>query len=110
MKANSISRFLILGSAVAAMGLGGVSCNKVLDEQSIAPENLTVQTKVMQLADQYTKDMLLVKTNTSDPSESDLLSRLDGVKKVENLLKSTKGKEELEARFGLDRWYAVTLS
>ena len=110
MKANSISRFLILGSAVAAMGLGGVSCNDVLDEQTIAPENLTVQTKVMQLADKYEKDMLLVKTNTSDESESELLSRLDGVKKVEKLFKSTKGKEELEARFGLDRWYAVTLS
>ena len=71
MKANSISRFFILGSAVAAMGLGGVSCNDVLDEQTIAPDNLTVQTKVMQLADKYEKDMLLVKTNTSDESESE---------------------------------------
>lgn len=112
MKVNNISRFFILGSAVATIGLGGVSCNVVLDEQSLAPDitEENVRTKVVQLADDYTTDVLLVKTNTADPSEREALAGVEGVASVEKIFPSTQGKEELEARFGLDRWYEITLA
>ena len=99
MKVNNISRFFILGSAVATIGLGGVSCNVVLDEQSLAPDitEENVRTKVVQLADDYTTDVLLVKTNTADPSEREALAGVEGVASVEKIFPSTQGKEELEA-------------
>lgn len=112
MTAKIISRFFILSSATAAIALSGVSCKSILDEQTLVPNEIgnNDRTKVIQLADEYSTDILLVKTRTADMSEGELLAGVDGVAAVKKLFPSTKGKEELEARFGLDRWYEVHLS
>lgn len=49
---------------------------------------------------------ILVKISKS----SDTLPEITGVQSVERLFNSVSGKEELETRFGLDRWYEVTLT
>lgn len=52
---------------------------------------------------------LLVKFATvPDEAAIDAL-KIEGVESVERALPSTPGKEELEARFGLDRWYCIRL-
>ena len=57
----------------------------------------------------FKNDMLLVKFSYI-PDEAEIAGLMqDGVLSVERALPSTPGKEELEARFGLDRWYCVKL-
>ena len=58
----------------------------------------------------FKNDVLLVKF-ASVPDEAQLAALMhDGVVSVERALPSTPGKEEMEARFGLDRWYCVNLA
>ena len=57
----------------------------------------------------FKNDMLLVKFASAPDSAALEALRLEGVVSVERALPSTPGKEELEARFGLDLWYAVRL-
>ena len=57
----------------------------------------------------FRNDMLLVKFSSAPDSAALEALRLEGVVSVERALPSTPGKEELEARFGLDLWYAVRL-
>ena len=57
----------------------------------------------------FKNDMLLVKFASAPDSAALEALRLEGVVSVERALPSTPGKEEIEARFGLDLWYAVRL-
>lgn len=70
----------------------------------------TLETKVLKLTDDYDDSTLLVKFNTV-PSEN-LLSQIcdENFSSIKKLFISTPGKEELESRFGLDRWYIIELS
>ena len=62
-------------------------------------------TKVVKLSDEYDAGSFLVKFDKV-PSEA-FLAEISAAKgmTLEKLFTSTPGKEELEARFGLDRWY-----
>ena len=62
-------------------------------------------TKVVKLSDEYDAGSFLVKFDKV-PSEA-FLAEISAGKgmTLEKLFTSTPGKEELEARFGLDRWY-----
>lgn len=51
---------------------------------------------------------LLVKL--SNPEDISAVSELPGVSGVRKVFNSVPGKEELEAQFGLDRWYEVSVS
>ena len=68
------------------------------------------ETKVVQIGDEYKTGSFMVKFKTV-PSEEELGAILaeEGVCAVEPLFVSFKGKEELERKFGLDRWYNVIL-
>lgn len=53
-------------------------------------------------------ELLVQFATVPDDAALDAL-RIEGVESVERALPSTPGKEELEARFGLDRWYCIRL-
>ena len=67
------------------------------------------ETKVVCLGDRYVQDSFLVKFN--DVPSEELLDGCCGgdVLSVQPLFRSFPGKEDLERRFGLDRWYVVSL-
>ena len=73
-------------------------------------DNADPMTKVVRLSDEYDTESFLVKFDKV-PSEAFLadISAEKGMT-LEKLFRSTPGKEELEARFGLDRWYFAELS
>ena len=67
----------------------------------------SLSTKVLQNSLEYSSGEFFVKFN-SVPSEADLAMLKDqGAVSVTNLFHHTPGMEELEAQFGLDRWYLV---
>lgn len=68
----------------------------------------TLQTKVIQLSDEYITNSFLVKMDTDASAED--FAALERLGTVSAVFHSTPGKEELEKRFGLDRWYEVTLA
>lgn len=67
-------------------------------------------TKVVKLSNEYDTESFLVKFDKV-PSEA-FLAEISVEKQInlEKLFRSTPGKEELEARFGLDRWYYAELA
>lgn len=73
-------------------------------EASVSPS-----TKVVMMSDDYDDSSFLIKFH-SVPTE-DLLAEIGNGRGVtlEKLFRSTPGKEELEAQFGLDRWYVADL-
>ena len=75
------------------------------------PDSLSApETKVVCLGDEWDASSFLVKFATV-PSEDHLSSLLqDGIQSVEPLFQSVPGKEALERKHGLDRWYVVGLS
>ena len=67
-------------------------------------------TKVVQLGDEYDAGSFLIKFDRV-PDQAMLESVMtSGVVSIEKVFNSTPGKEELEAQFGLDRWYMATLA
>ncbi len=96
-------RFL---SAVLAVAAITASCTKELSEPAVLPIN---SAKVVNTRGAEFSNEILVKFNAV-PDEA-MIQQLkgQGVLSIERTLPSTKGKEELEARFGLDRWYSVIL-
>ena len=67
------------------------------------------ETKVVQLSDEYAPSSYLVKFKAVPTADELKACYQDGVVSVKPYFVSVKGKEELERRFGLDRWYEVTL-
>ena len=68
-----------------------------------------VQTKVSRISQEIDRSSFFVKFAAA-PSGEDLLSlRTAGVREVRPLFTSFPGKEDMEAQFGLDRWYEVVL-
>ena len=72
--------------------------------------NLDPVTKVVKLSNEYDAQSFLVKFDKV-PSDA-FLAEICAEKDInlEKLFRSTPGKEELEARFGLDRWYYIEVS
>lgn len=87
-----------------------ISCQHPAELEAPQPELVSnPETKLVKLGDEYAPSSFMVKFRTV-PSADDLAACYqDGVLSVEPLFHSVKGKEELEHRFGLDRWYEVTL-
>lgn len=88
-----------------------VSACASLEEGNVLPDPALEgrpMTKVAKFNDEYDESTLLVKFQ-SVPSE-DVLVGITSEKDVtiEKLFTTTPGKEALEARFGLDRWYVIS--
>jgi len=86
------------------------SCSQAINEDKIAlGEAAEVSTKVVKLGDEYDNHSLLFQV--APGSDESVLQDVEalGLSNVRKLFTSTKGKEELEARFGLDRWYEADL-
>lgn len=93
--------------------LGVTACHKV---QEVDPEAGgyvspvgAMETKVVQLGDEYASSAFLVKFKAVPTADQLDALLVDGVASVKPYFISCKGKEELEHRFGLDRWYEVAL-
>ena len=87
-----------------------LSCTEAVLDMSLPGGHDKPLTKIVKVSDDYYDDSFCVKFD-SVPSDELLQSiTADGMVTVTKIFHSTKGKEELEARFGLDRWYKVTLT
>ena len=95
-------------ASLAALGL--VSCVAHVDEALTLPDypGNDVMTKVAKFNDSYDPSSLLIKFQTVPSAE--FLTQLTSQNgaSFEKLFPSTPGKEELEAQFGLDRWYVAS--
>lgn len=78
------------------------SCNKNVqeDQQQFAP--------IVKLGEDFTPNTLLVKFNSPLTEDETAAFGMESGATLEKVFPSTPGKEALEARFGLDRWYRVT--
>lgn len=95
-------------AALSVLALGACAS---LEESNVLPDmalDCGPLTKVAKFNNEYDGCTLLVKFQ-SVPSEALLaeVASKNGVT-VEKLFTSTPGKEELEARFGLDRWFVLS--
>ena len=94
----------------ALAGLGLVSCVAPVEDALTLPDSPSelAMTKVAKFNDCYDQSSVLVKFQ-SVPTQEFLgqLTSKNGAR-FEKLFPSTPGKEELEARFGLDRWYIAS--
>ena len=97
---------------IISFALLAAACSKEQDlpKEDLAASQRPLETKVVQLSDDYNPSAFQVKFETVPTTE--MLSALlecEGVVSVEPLFVSRKDRKELEHRFGLDRWYYVTL-
>lgn len=88
------------------------SCNQpfekylpVINQNS---QQSVISTKVVRLGDNVDPHSLLVKL--SENSDAQELLENDAISHIEKVFKSTPGKEELEAQFGLNLWYLIELN
>ena len=94
----------------ALAGLGLVSCAAPVEDALSMPESSyeRAMTKVVKFNDIYDASSLLVKFQAVPAAELlDQISAETGAR-FEKLFTSTPGKEDLEAQFGLDRWYIAS--
>lgn len=77
-------------------------CNKNVqeDQQQFAP--------IVKLGEDFTPNTLLVKFTSPLTEDETAAFGMESGATLEKVFPSTPGKEALEARFGLDRWYRVT--
>lgn len=100
-----IKKLSFLGLMVAGLALG--SCQETLNEESL--NAIDARSKIVHTRSGASATSLLVKFS-SEPSEAQIQMLAEtGVKSFEKVFPSVPGKEELEKRFGLDRWYSVTI-
>ena len=91
-------------------GLGLVSCMNPMEDDMTLSDTISGKplTKIVCFNDSYDQASLLVKFQTSPtPEFLEQMSAQTGAR-LEKLFPSSPGKAELEARFGLDRWYVVS--
>ncbi|NLD20876.1 MAG: hypothetical protein GX664_00050, partial [Bacteroidales bacterium] len=88
------------------------SCNQpfekylpVINQNS---QQSVISTKVVRLGDNVDPHSLLVKL--SENSDAQELRESNAISHIEKVFKSTPGKEELEAQFGLNLWYLIELN
>lgn len=103
---------------LTALSLLGVlaSCSKEVEADNPSAQDETgvesrISKKILRHGNSpYVEDSFLVKFGKV-PTEAELSSLMvEGVCDVKPLFTRIPGKEALEARFGLDRWYEVTLN
>ncbi len=94
--------------ALAGFGAAALTgCAERLTVENSAPESAAAA-KIVNTRAGASEDVLLVKLN--DGCDASLLEAVEGVHGVSRALPSAEGKEELEERFGLDRWYLIPVS
>lgn len=99
---------LLLPASVAAL-LCAVSC--VREAAFTNMVEASAEEKIISMSDDFSRSSILVKFN-SVPGTDELKTILNegGVAGIEPLFSRTPGREELEKRFGLDRWYKVSVA
>ncbi|MGM9735167.1 MAG: S8 family serine peptidase [Candidatus Cryptobacteroides sp.] len=65
--------------------------------------------KVLALSEEHDRKSFLVKFTSTPPASLVAEMEAGGIGSIRPLFRSTPGKEELEKRFGLDRWYEVSV-
>lgn len=87
----------------------GLSCARIPEDtpQNWYSEGAAIATKAVNTDKDASPESFIVKLGGS--SEVSGILAIAGVKSVEPLFPSTPGNEELEQRFGMDRWFEVTL-
>lgn len=85
-----------------------VSCNEKLQEPALGnlQDEQLYLSKIHKATKTNSQNELLVKFSDSEAYKK---FNLAGVAKIERILPSVKGKEELEVRFNMDKWYLITL-
>lgn len=89
-----------------------VACSREIPEaekEALAGTDTEVMTKVVRHSDEVVSNSFLLKFAAIPTEEQIQALYWDGVESIEPYFPSMPGKEELEARFGLDRWYVVNL-
>ena len=102
--------YLLFAGVVA---LAAVSCQqeKLGTEAEYAASESSLETKVVQLGDNYSTTSFQLKFASVPTAEMlSALQESEGVASVEPMFVSRKDRKELEHQFGLDRWYEVTLA
>ena len=102
--------YLLFAGVVA---LAAVSCQqeKMGTEAEYAASESSLETKVVQLGDNYSTTSFQLKFASVPTAEMlSALQESEGVASVEPMFVSRKDRKELEHQFGLDRWYEVTLA
>ena len=95
-------KYMLLAAAMLSM----LSCRREPSVQDGVPP---VQAPIVRLSEEIAQDAVLVKFSSA-LSEEERLEVEDGRGvSLQKIFPSTPGKEELERRFGLDRWYEATL-
>ncbi len=93
--------------------LAVASCSKVqenLPEDELAAPQRSLETKVVQLGDEYNPSAFQVKFETVPTTEMlSAIQEIEGIASIEPLFVSRNDRKELEHQFGLDRWYYVRL-
>ncbi|MDT3366174.1 MAG: S8 family serine peptidase [Bacteroidota bacterium] len=93
--------------------LAVASCSKVQEneaEEGKAAAQRPVETKVVQLSDEYNASAFQVKFETVPTTEMlSAIQEIEGIASIEPLFVSRNDRKELEHQFGLDRWYYVRL-
>lgn len=106
---DSMKRLPILFLSCAAL-LAFAACSKEIPEDGDAVGGNAsdlVLTKAVNTSDNADGSRILIKFKTAPTQEDIDLLAAAGFDKVERLFTSVKGKEDQEAKFGLDRWYTV---
>lgn len=109
--AKKMTKINLISTLALLSVLATVSCAKIQEESFIEEQQASeaYNTKVVKFSEDYDGSSFLVKFN-SVPDEAVIESFVsEGVTGIEKLFTSVPGKEELEAQFGLDRWYVVSL-
>ncbi len=83
-----------------------ISCTKETNEPL---GFLDTSSKIVNTKGANTTNEILIKFNTVPDAQTIQDLKIQGVTEIERVLPSTKGKEELEARFGLDKWYSINI-
>lgn len=90
---------------------GFVSCNSTEHEAVLAgvdPETRASEKIINSPVDVLPSSLLVKLDDSTSPDFASALASA-GVSRIERLFPSVPGKEELEARFGMDKWYEVFL-
>ena len=103
-----MKKLAILLSLVPVLFL---SCTKHLEEEEVLEAQSAARqllaTKSVNTAKEACTNSFLIEFATA-PAEEEVLA-LEGVRSLVRVFPSTPGNEELEQRFGMDRWYEVEL-
>lgn len=97
---------LFIAMAAGALVL---ACTAERELASSGSQVFDARTKVLKLAEEYDRTSILIKF-ASEP-EPRIVEELagSGISGIRRLFPSTAGRESLEARFGLNRWYEADI-